>query len=208
MKPLSHEHTRDAMWFTTDPWSPGRNPESHPDTASILAHRARESLSLESVTRRAERAEARAVSAEIRASSAETRAEAAERLSSMTASLVQELKVQIGNLRQQLEPERASRTEASVRVRFFALAKQWRDECTFTSSLNDMFSHRAYREIVSLGMMAVPLLLRDIEATNDYWGQALREITGANPVPKSAAGHADRVAKAWVRWGKKSGYYW
>jgi hypothetical protein len=204
-------HHDDEMWPTMDPWSV-RTIMPAPEAREILLHRTREAFSLEHVNKKAERAELRSGSAEIRAASAEARAESAAAVASMSASLVQELKQEVERLRRELAAVAAAppkcRTENEVRGMFVTLAAQWRDECAFMSSLDEMFSHPAYREVVSLGMMAVPHILRDLEKTHDYWGRALREITGANPVPKSAAGHMDRVAKAWVSWGKKNGYYW
>jgi hypothetical protein len=68
--------------------------------------------------------------------------------------------------------------------------------------------HPAYQEIISLGPAVVPLLLRDMEEKHTHWFIALRKITGASPIPKSAAGRIPLMVEAWPRWGKDNGYQW
>jgi hypothetical protein len=52
----------------------------------------------------------------------------------------------------------------------------------------------------------VPFLLRDLKETQRHWFIALRSITGANPIPKSAAGNVPRMIEAWLHWAKENGY--
>jgi len=44
--------------------------------------------------------------------------------------------------------------------------------------------------------------------TTGHWHRALRQITGADPVPPADRGNLDKAAEAWLRWGKKQGYEW
>jgi hypothetical protein len=69
-------------------------------------------------------------------------------------------------------------------------------------------NHSAYRDIISLGPDVVPLLLRDMEENHTHWFCALREITGATPIPKSAAGNIPKMVDAWLCWAKDNGYRW
>ena len=96
----------------------------------------------------------------------------------------------------------------TLEERFQRLAATWRAETAYLSSLTDMTAHPAYREIVSMGQDAVPLLLRDLEKEPEHWFMALAEITGANPVPPQHAGNIDRMAADWLRWGREHGYQW
>ena len=56
--------------------------------------------------------------------------------------------------------------------------------------------------------IVVPLLLADLEDNHTHWFGALRAITGANPVPVSAAGNIPKMAEAWLRWANDKGYRW
>jgi hypothetical protein len=54
-------------------------------------------------------------------------------------------------------------------------------------------NHPAYREIIGLGREVVPLLLRDLEKSRAHWFGALHEITGASPIPETAAGNVRQL---------------
>jgi hypothetical protein len=69
-----------------------------------------------------------------------------------------------------------------------------------------MTAHPAYQEIVAMGQEVVPLLLRDLEQEPDHWFAALGAITGAQPVPPEDRGDIEKMAAAWLRWGKDHGY--
>jgi hypothetical protein len=74
--------------------------------------------------------------------------------------------------------------------------------------MDDANSHPAYQEIIRLGPAVVPLLLRDLAEHHTHWFVALEGITGARPVPASAAGNIPRMVEAWLRWAKDNGYRW
>ena len=90
--------------------------------------------------------------------------------------------------------------------RFRRLATAWEEAVAYQSSTTVRNNHPAYREIISLGVDVVPLLLRDLEDNHTHWFCALREITGANPIPELAAGNIPQMAEAWLRWAKDNGY--
>jgi hypothetical protein len=94
---------------------------------------------------------------------------------------------------------------ANLEDRFQRLAAQWRKAVGPLSCVTRITQHPAYREIISLGREVVPLILRDLERQPDHWFTALREITGADPVPPEDQGRIERMAAAWVRWGKDHG---
>ena len=89
---------------------------------------------------------------------------------------------------------------------FDALAREWKQDCEFMSSAAMMSEHPAYREIVGMGMSAVPLILKELEADHDHWFIALHEITGEQPVPQESAGIVAEMCDAWLAWGKGKGY--
>lgn len=96
----------------------------------------------------------------------------------------------------------------SLEQRFRRLATVWQEAVAYQSSTTARNNHPAYREIIGLGLDVVPLLLRDLEDNHTHWFCALREITGANPIPESAAGNIVKMADAWLRWAKDNRFTW
>lgn len=91
---------------------------------------------------------------------------------------------------------------------FERLATQWHQAVAHHSSSSIRYNHPAYQEIIRLGEPVVPLLLRDLQTNRRHWFAALQAITGANPVPPEDAGKIDRMAEAWLEWGRRKGYRW
>ena len=94
------------------------------------------------------------------------------------------------------------RTEM-LEERFRELVDEWLEATRFESSVSRMVAHQAYRAIIDLGEQAVPLLLRELQNRPHFWFAALRQITGANPVNEEDRGHLDRMAQAWLQWGRE-----
>jgi len=90
---------------------------------------------------------------------------------------------------------------------FDLLEKRWKRETMNVSSLHDMFLHPAYARIIGLGTAAIPLILRTLAIEPNYWFFALESITGYSPVRKKDAGNLRAMTDAWLRWGKKNGFY-
>lgn len=84
---------------------------------------------------------------------------------------------------------------------FRRLAVQWKMDTEFQSSITRIAIHPAYQRIIGMGPAALPMILRDLEATQAPWFWALQAITGADPVPREDRGYIDRMVRAWVRWG-------
>jgi hypothetical protein len=96
----------------------------------------------------------------------------------------------------------------TVEQRFRRLATAWHRDTDYLSSMEEADTHPAYQEIIRLGPEVVPLLLRDLAANHTHWFTALEVITGARPVPASAAGNIPAMADAWLAWAKDNGYRW
>jgi hypothetical protein len=95
------------------------------------------------------------------------------------------------------------------RERFEALVARWHAETGGWSNPHKIVAHPSYRAIVAMGMDAVPFILEDLEENSDpdFWGPALREITGETvQVAPPDAGRLDVVAKAWLALAKKKGW--
>jgi hypothetical protein len=99
-------------------------------------------------------------------------------------------------------------TSESVEEKFTRLALVWDADTCYYSDTTRAVAHPAYQEIIGLGPAVVPLLLRDMERTHQHWFEALRKITGADPVPSSVAGRIPKMVAAWLQWGRENGYQW
>ena len=95
---------------------------------------------------------------------------------------------------------------ATMKYRFERLASQWRAERGPASSIRRMAMNFAYQQIIGMGNDAVALILHELKSRPDHWFWALTAITGANPIPHEDRGKINRMAEAWVRWGKENGY--
>ncbi len=89
-----------------------------------------------------------------------------------------------------------------VEERFRRLATTWHEAVWFSSSPPEKCSHPAFREIISMGEVVVPLMLRELEREPQLWVCALPELTGADPVKESEAGNIRKMSEAWLGWGK------
>jgi hypothetical protein len=105
------------------------------------------------------------------------------------------------------QPPDTSTTE-TVEQRFRRLEATWQAAVCYSSSPSEHWNHPAFREIISLGEVVVPLMLRDLEQAPHLWVWALPEITGADPEPEVPAGNVAKKSEAWLRWGKEQGYRW
>jgi hypothetical protein len=110
--------------------------------------------------------------------------------------------------RSRLRPGQNGSPPESLEERFRKLKTEWEDATQYHSSTRVITGHPAYREIITLGKDVVPLLLRDMEETHNHWFCALREITGAQPIPESAAGNIPRMVQIWLAWAREHGYRW
>src|SRR5580704_16108720 len=79
--------------------------------------------------------------------------------------------------------------QETVAQTFRRLADERDGAVAYHSSSTIRNNHPAYRAIIALGPEVVPLLLRDMEQQHTHWFCALREITGVNPIPPTAAGN-------------------
>jgi hypothetical protein len=96
--------------------------------------------------------------------------------------------------------------DAQRRQAFLQLVAQWRHDTNFMSSPSAIVEHPAYQSVIGLGVPAISLILRELEREPDFWFEALRKITGENPVPQEDHGDMYRMTQAWLDWGAKNGY--
>ena len=92
-----------------------------------------------------------------------------------------------------------------IQRKFEKLSKKWDLETLNYSSMDSMVKHPAYISIIKLGRPVVPILLAALKINPDHWFYALRQITGADPIPNSSAGNLRKMADAWLSWGERQG---
>ena len=96
--------------------------------------------------------------------------------------------------------------------KFKRLYEQWQRSRKITSSIvGDITRNPFYFQIVGMGPAALPFIFSHLEdeaksGEPDHWFAALSAITEANPVPPGDEGKIDRMARAWLEWGKREGY--
>jgi hypothetical protein len=106
-------------------------------------------------------------------------------------------------------PEPLSQTVTapeSIEQKFLRLRDQWKADTAHVSSTSQLVLHPAYQAIIGMGPIAVPLLLRELERRVDFWFWALHAITGVDPSPPEFRGDGEKMAKAWLAWGKSQSY--
>jgi hypothetical protein len=105
-------------------------------------------------------------------------------------------------LRGHLETAKTIGTQDLIEPLFRELARVWKADTMYLSSTSAMTNHWAYQRIIRLGPPVVPLLLRELRQKPDFWFDALRTITGQNPITPEIRGKVSAMAEAWVKWGE------
>ena len=83
---------------------------------------------------------------------------------------------------------------------------KWKEMKTFISDTNKIISLQPYREIVLLGKIAIPWIIRDLRKAPDHWFHALKEITGENPISEKNLGNIIEMSNDWIKWAQENGY--
>ena len=93
---------------------------------------------------------------------------------------------------------------------FNKLVTQLTKDTGFDSVGNKTVEHPAYREIICMGDNALPLIFRHMEGEEigPHWFEALKAITGSDPVPRVLWGKINAMEDVWLEWGREQGYMW
>jgi hypothetical protein len=94
-------------------------------------------------------------------------------------------------------------TDRTTADHFAELAARWRADTEFLSAPDEIADHPAYREIIAMGEPAIRLILAELDSRPDSWFEALRALTGEDPVPHGARGNVRAMAEAWREWGRQ-----
>ena len=103
--------------------------------------------------------------------------------------------------------KRKSDSEAELEKKFRGYADKWYAETMRDSSISRMTSNINYLNVIKLGPAVVPFILRELQLDPAPWFLALRVLTEATDVGTGDgyAGNFEKIAKAWIRWGKERG---
>lgn len=121
---------------------------------------------------------------------------------------LKEFEAKFGALEQRIVTSRVPVTTSAIKEEFNSLVAEWRATRGHHSRLDRLVLNKAYQAIIGLGPPAIPLLLKEMEQRPSHWDWALKAIAHADPVPREAWGDLDKIAAAWVRWGKDRGFEW
>jgi hypothetical protein len=88
---------------------------------------------------------------------------------------------------------------------FREYADNWYKETIRDSSTSRMTSNVNYLKVIKLGPAVVPLILRELQSDPAPWFLALRVLTENTEVGKGHAGDFEKIAEAWISWGKERG---
>ena len=85
-------------------------------------------------------------------------------------------------------------------LKFESLKNEWEEETVFLSSINEICMHPAYQQIIGMGKLALPFIIRELTYRPNHWFWALKSITGTDPVPSSKKGKLTEMAQIWLHW--------
>jgi len=92
------------------------------------------------------------------------------------------------------------------KAKFHQLAALWQKETWFLSSIEKVSTHPAYQQIIGMGQDALPFIFQELAQRPAHWFWALSAITGEDPIPETDSGYVEKMAQAWLSWGKQHGY--
>ena len=93
-----------------------------------------------------------------------------------------------------------------TQAEFDRLTAEWKRETAHLSSPSMIAKHWAYEEIIGMGLVAIPLILRDLKKAPALWFMALLAITGASPTRPDDHGNIDAMRVSWLDWGERNHY--
>jgi hypothetical protein len=99
----------------------------------------------------------------------------------------------------------AGKPRETIEQCFRRLESLWTANTGYLSDPAEIIRDAAFQEIIHLGDVVVPLMMRDLEERPRLWVWALPEITGADPVPAADRSNIAKMSAAWLRWGKEHG---
>lgn len=103
--------------------------------------------------------------------------------------------------------ESISKQRSIPAIHFNILKTEWEAKTALLSSITEITLHPAYQQIIGMGTAVIPFILAELKRKSAHWFWALKAITGEDPVLPEQRGRMNEMREAWLRWGRKQGYY-
>jgi len=94
----------------------------------------------------------------------------------------------------------------NIAARFNQLASEIEEDCMMVSSSTQISLHLSFQEIIGMGSEVIPLLVRRLDRTPNFWLKALEVITSHNPIPKKDRGYVNKEIVHWKNWARENNY--
>lgn len=88
--------------------------------------------------------------------------------------------------------------------KFNMLKSLWEADTMFSSSISEITTHPAYHSIIKLGSEVLPLIIQDLQNTNNHWFYALEILTGENPIRPEHRGNVELMKSDWINWANRA----
>lgn len=99
-----------------------------------------------------------------------------------------------------------AKQDQQLEQEFRRLATSWKRETKHLSRIDHVCANPSYLQIIGMGADALPLIFRELEKEIDYWFVALSAITRTSPVADAQDMTPEKMAEAWLRWGREHGF--
>lgn len=102
-------------------------------------------------------------------------------------------------------PEPVQDVDRELAIKFEALAHQWLQETKYLSDPVRKILHPSHLKLIAMGERILPLVLREVEKMSGHWFVILNAISPENPVKPEDETNIERLANAWLEWGRRKG---
>ena len=102
------------------------------------------------------------------------------------------------------EQVRVAPSAAAIAEEFDALANEWHAATDHLSVISDKVMHPAYQDMLGMGELAIPHIVRHLRKDRGWWFHALQHIARGDAAADAAS--KDDAIKAWTNWAREQGY--
>jgi hypothetical protein len=93
----------------------------------------------------------------------------------------------------------------SLHSQFMRLTREWIRGTEKHSNLLKIVMHPAYQQIIAMGPVVIPEILKELIKGPDHWFWALRALTQGED-PAKGLNMMQAATDAWIKWGRENGY--
>ena len=94
----------------------------------------------------------------------------------------------------------------NIKEKFEELSNKWHQETSHHSAPSKITGNEYYLKIISLGILVIPLILKDLQDHGGDWFLALRVLSDTDVVSEEYRGNYQKMRESWLNWGRKYGY--